>query len=573
MVTVASRSGNLVNSMVISDDYLAEEVLQTSSTPAIPSPELNMICFSDDDLVELSILRGQEIDELVEQGLLLVERRFDEDVLESFSFSYPEMVLDIKTGATYPAKQLSFEVQNLSLPRLVVDHLKIELRRISIRETEVNNIRKWNNRSSDDSFGVFEFEKTALHLVQKTVQYLTCYRKELQEKTNKEVEQSKKNDARLKNGHVPLPGINLSTIQENATAAQILGKSPETICEKIPSQFRVLHVESVIRKDLYRRFLETQDVLRRRFQKLDIGGLAKCVPIDKRRHHATKDELIDHLLTPKLTFHGTSNRFVPSIVRAGFLNPGDKNQLTGYTHGVRCGSTYGQGIYTSPSASFALSYSGEEAAPTRPDGFWGLKLIVCATIMGRSAVMFREDNWRDQHEPFPGADSHVANNEQEYIVFDKSQIIPCYVVHLDWGEDNKDYFGDIPDDKDLWQQRQTKKTDPALREDDWYSSPGDRQRAKEALIAKASKYFPYGYGSATGTRFVVEDVAEVDEDEEEYGAYQGDRNDVVTTGEKSTIWEWDSRLQEIGEHDEYAEAKLVKPLPLRKKSSVIDEDD
>ena len=58
MVTVASRSGNLVNSMVISDDYLAEEVLQTSSTPAIPSPELNMICFSDDDLVELSILRG-----------------------------------------------------------------------------------------------------------------------------------------------------------------------------------------------------------------------------------------------------------------------------------------------------------------------------------------------------------------------------------------------------------------------------------------------------------------------------------------------------------------------------------
>lgn len=39
-------------------------------------------------------------------------------------------------------------------------------------------------------------------------------------------------------------------------------------------------------------------------------------------------------------------------------------------------------------------------------------------------------------------------------------------------------------------------------------------------MAKPLKYFPYGYGAATGTSFVIEGVGEVDDDEEEYGEYQ-----------------------------------------------------
>ena len=44
-------------------------------------------------------------------------------------------------------------------------------------------------------------------------------------------------------------------------------------------------------------------------------------------------------------------------------------------------------------------YSEYGGHPTKPNGFWGLKLIVCGTIMGRSAVTHRDDNWRKIGEP------------------------------------------------------------------------------------------------------------------------------------------------------------------------------
>ena len=60
-----------------------------------------------------------------------------------------------------------------------------------------------------------------------------------------------------------------------------------------------------------------------------------------------------------------------------------------------------------------------------------------------------------------------------------------------------------------------RKTHPRLLPDEglW---PGDVQRQKAAVHARAAKYLPYGYGPATGGRFMVEEVGEVDEDEEEY---------------------------------------------------------
>jgi len=137
-----------------------------------------------------------------------------------------------------------------------------------------------------------------------------------------------------------------------------------------------------------------------------------------------------------------------------------------------------------------------------------------------------------QTEPYPSADSHVGNDQMEYIVFNKAQIIPCYVVHLDWGKDNEKYFWDIPADPNVWVKRQ-KKTHPKLLHE--VVALGDKQRSREALIAKASKYFLYGYGTATGKLFVVEDVGEVDEDEEEYGEYQKDGIDGVN--KKTHIWE------------------------------------
>lgn len=88
-------------------------------------------------------------------------------------------------------------------------------------------------------------------------------------------------------------------------------------------------------------------------------------------------------------------------------------------------------------------------------------------------------------------------------------------------------------------------------------APGDKQRAKEVMIGKAAKYFPYGYGPATGTLFVVEEVGEVDEDEESYGMYQEDRIDKVTDGLEGggNVWRWgeDDQLNYL--HDEYFVAR------------------
>lgn len=85
-----------------------------------------------------------------------------------------------------------------------------------------------------------------------------------------------------------------------------------------------------------------------------------------------------------------------------------------------------------------------ETSATQPDEYSGLKLIVCATIMGVSARLGYEDNWQEQSKPFPGANSHVDASRFQYIVFNRAQILPCYVIHLGWSRDNTRFFEDIP---------------------------------------------------------------------------------------------------------------------------------
>lgn len=77
------------------------------------------------------------------------------------------------------------------------------------------------------------------------------------------------------------------------------------------------------------------------------------------------------------------------------------------------------------------------------DELAGLKLIVCATIMGRCRYMTRDAYWFSQAEPWPGAHSHVADDMLEYVVFNEAQIIPCYVIHLDLGRDVARYIAKL----------------------------------------------------------------------------------------------------------------------------------
>ncbi|KFX97827.1 hypothetical protein V490_02604 [Pseudogymnoascus sp. VKM F-3557] len=511
-----------------------------------------MPTFNDDELVELSLLRAKEVDELVEHGLLDASRRFDDGLLDILILSYPELTISMHTGPTYPAEQLQVEIENVSLPRLVVDELRNAAREIVARDSGTNNYEAWSRRSQNDDYGLFEFEMTAFKVALSASEHLEGYRDSIKrtQEQNKHVEDLTAG-AKFKNDLVPGEGMDLSSITIDRKASDVLGKLPDEICSLVPPFFRILHVESVLRDNLYSKFLACQQEIRDQLTSLPRNELKACIARDQSTRRDTIEELVEHVATPKLTFHGTSNSFVPSIVQNGFLAPGAVHPQTGEALPVRCGSTYGRGIYSSPSAEFSLSYSGSEAQPTSPDGFWGLKLIVCATLMGRPAQMSRQDCWWTRSEPYPGAHSHVGNNMLEYVVFNSAQILPCYVIHLDWGVENRDFFANIPEDKSRFVAQA--KTHPKLL--NVPMAPGDIQRAKEALVAKAAKYFPYGYGPATGTSFVVEEVGEVDEDEEDYGEYQ--RNRIDETHEESDFWKWNDELAEPG-MDEYTRSRRGK---------------
>ncbi|KAL3956927.1 hypothetical protein ACCO45_009773 [Purpureocillium lilacinum] len=352
-------------------------------------------------------------------------------------------------------------------------------------------------------------------------------------------------------------------------AQRYLGVTPQAVAGMIPPRYRVQHVEEVLRKDLAVGFDRALAQLRTELSSLPLSTLRRHAPPQLCHRSARVADYVEHLSRPRLTFHGTQRRFVSSIVRHGFLRPGMRDPATGAEHGVRCGATYGRGIYSSPDAGFGLAYADRWCGRTTPGSYFGVKLIVCATLMGRARLMFRDDGWRDSDEPHEGADSHVANGGLEYVVFDPPRILPVYVVHLDWGDgDNAGFFEDVPDDPAeyaAWAAAQASKargkTHPRLHDGEAPSQlfAGDRQRAKEAAFARAAKYFPYGYGPASGTKFQVLEVGEVSEDEEDYGEYQeqrvvdetGRRHDGDVGGGLGAggYWSW----QKMGELEDHGE--------------------
>lgn len=135
-----------------------------------------MPIFSDEDLVELSLLRANEIDELVEHGLIDASHRFDDDLLDILVLSYPELTISLHTGPTYPAEQLQVEIENISLPRLAVDELRNAVREIVARDADTNNYDGWRRRAHSDDFGIFEFEMSAFHVARRAFGHLESYR-------------------------------------------------------------------------------------------------------------------------------------------------------------------------------------------------------------------------------------------------------------------------------------------------------------------------------------------------------------------------------------------------------------
>ncbi|KAI0129470.1 hypothetical protein BJ170DRAFT_616399 [Xylariales sp. AK1849] len=481
---------------------------------------------TDDELSELALYRDLETDQLIRERLLAGDTSLSEPLNNELVFKYDELSLQITAGPEYPVLPATYEVDNHALPRTSVIELRSRLREIFEDAGSTNNLARWRAREADDSSGVYEPTMVVLELARETVRHLRAYR----------IKASSLDGLPTIEPELPIETKRASSnFSSGGLAFQYLPKTPQQICAEIPAHLRVLHMEEVLRGDLTRAFGHRREQLRAVRDRQSMGSLRQHVP-PQLQHSRRKEDLVEYLVKPRLTFHGTQRQYVPSIVRHGFLKPGDRDPSTRSAHRVRCGSTYGRGIYSSPSADFSLSYSDRNCHVTKPDQYFGLKLVVCATIMGRASRMFRTDDWHEQEKPYDGADSHVANRELEYIVFDTAQIIPLYVIHLDSGQDNASHFLSLPTNPTHWVKATRNKMHPKREKDTRW--PEDIKRAKRAVHDRASKYFPYGYGPATGGRFVVEEVGEIDEDDEEYGDYQAFRGVEIKDSTNSDFWSW-----------------------------------
>lgn len=108
-------------------------------------------------------------------------------------------------------------------------------------------------------------------------------------------------------------------------------------------------------------------------------------------------------------FHGTKGRHMTSIEQGGLKVPG---KAAGVKHETDSG-WWGKGIYVSPTATYAKTYSDNGA------------LIVCAVLRGRPFTCKERMDGQPCKEGF---DSHEAEAGQEYVLFRGDQVCPLFVV-------------------------------------------------------------------------------------------------------------------------------------------------
>ncbi|KAL7939204.1 hypothetical protein V8C35DRAFT_2778 [Trichoderma chlorosporum] len=320
-------------------------------------------------------------------------------------------------------------------------------------------------------------------------------------------------------------GLDVSTIRD--TASFLLGKTPEQIAQLIPSAWRVIHFENIMREDLLKRFRRYQEHLRATLP--GMPGLRKKLPphssLDGRyRTTLSMDDIVEDMVKPRLTFHGTKIRSVRSIIRNGFLLPGklaDGKRI----ESPRSGIAFNRGIYSSQSPAYAMSYAAGQREQTPLGMLPSMRLFVCATVMARTYVTRSDNKLGSVHGPLiSGYDSHF-DGDFEYIIYEERAMLPCFVIHLDLGSEEalKSVKAAQLNPASLRENPSTTSRASRLHQE-YDDSPGDRKRKQLALKAAAMKWFPYGFGTATGTSFVIEDIGATSDDSETYGDWQEDKH-------------------------------------------------
>jgi hypothetical protein len=335
-------------------------------------------------------------------------------------------------------------------------------------------------------------------------------------------------------------GLDAASIPDTAVA--FLGITPVDIAAAIPPAWRVLHIESVLRPDLTSRFRAYQRRLEADLAALTTAELRRKLPphsalAGRMLASLSRDDVLADLVRPRVTYHGTRLRNVGSIVRHGFALPGT---LVGgsVVASPRSGAVYAGGVYSSQSAAYALSYAAGQRQTTPLGDLPSLRLFVCATLMGRTLSGAAGPRSAAIHGPLAeGYDAHFDGG-CEYIVHRVEGMLPCYVVHLDLGsEAARRAVEEVQADPwayyTPWPARAAAAHPKLVR--GGQASPGDEAREKAARKAAAQKWFPYGFGSAKGTAFVIEEIGEVDDDEEDYGMWQADKHAFI--GERVVLVE------------------------------------
>lgn len=275
-------------------------------------------------------------------------------------------------------------------------------------------------------------------------------------------------------------GVRVRGLAENLSPSIFVGGMGD-ILSKLPRGLDVINVENVLRPDLALRFERMQ----RYFFK-------KYVEKHESKDSTKKMRLQKHILKladTRTAFHGTRMTNVGKIVRSGLLVPSAQTGIK-----VATGSRYGQGIYSSPDPELALSYAG-----CGYEDMNSVKLMVVAVLMGKERVI------ADGEEPWGGGctdgyDSHMSEDGRQYVVFHEAQILPCYVLHLMFRSNGE--------------RTETTNTHRIER-----GSHQSATKEQKILTQMARKNLPFGFGPR-GSNFVVEEIAPVSDDEEEWGEFQ-----------------------------------------------------
>ncbi|KYQ89930.1 PARP domain-containing protein [Tieghemostelium lacteum] len=114
---------------------------------------------------------------------------------------------------------------------------------------------------------------------------------------------------------------------------------------------------------------------------------------------------------PVFGFHGTSSKNILNICKTNFLIS-------------KVGSTtdagwYGKGIYFSEYPEYSIGYISDCS-----------KIMLCKVLLGKS---YKCDGLITGKPCQTGYTSHLSPDEMELVIFHPDQILPCYVIHYDDG--------------------------------------------------------------------------------------------------------------------------------------------